>query len=120
MPQTIPLDRLDGPRLALWAAKAARIEQQQSIQLFADNSGLYRKIGAGALPYFYRPDLESRDTELLIAEMKQAGGLFVSAEGATFKAEGFGEVTFSGTQAVAVTRCYIAWKLGKDLKVPWS
>ncbi|MGY2416735.1 hypothetical protein HX787_10750 [Pseudomonas tolaasii] len=36
----------------------------------------------------------------------------IFAHGAQFEAKGFGHVGFTGSPSEALTRCYLAWKLG--------
>lgn len=114
MSSKIELADLSGADLALWAARAMGIEKQRGITLFASNGCLYRDLGQGAAPYPFRPDSSLDDCMKMIREMTEAGILTLFNHGAQFEADGFGHVGYSASTTTALTRCYIAWKLGMD------
>ncbi|WP_413791812.1 MULTISPECIES: hypothetical protein [unclassified Pseudomonas] len=105
---------LRGADLALWAARAQGIEERRQIKLYASGPCLYRDTGPGGEPFPFRPDSHLGEAGILIQEMAEAGILTLFAHGAQFEAKEFGHVGFSGSPPEALTRCYIAWKLGMD------
>lgn len=114
MREKVSIQDLQGADLALWAARAQGIEDRRKIKLYASGPCLYRDTGPGGEPFPFRPDSDLGDANILIHEMSGAGILTLFAHGAQFEAEGFGHVGFSGGACTALTRCYIAWKLGQD------
>jgi len=114
MPEKSSIQDLQGADLALWAARAQGIEERKQIKLYASGPCLYRDTGPGGEPFPFRPDSHLGDAAILIHEMSGAGILTLFAHGAQFEAKGFGHVGFSGLAPAALTRCYIAWKLGQD------
>lgn len=114
MRKKVSIQDLKDADLALWAARAHGIEEQMDIKLYASGPCLYRDTGPGGAPFAFRPDSDLGDSAILIQEMTQAGILTLFGHGAQFEAQGFGHVGFTGAPAAALTRCYIAWKLGQD------
>lgn len=114
MSNKIELSALRGADLALWAARALGIEKARGITLFASNGCLYRDLGEGAAPYPFRPDSSLEDCMGMISEMTEAGTLTLFSHGAQFEAQDFGHVGHSDGVTTALTRCYVAWKLGMD------
>ena len=114
MREKVSIQDLQGADLALWAARAQGIEERKKIKLYASGPCLYRDTGPGGEPFPFRPDSHLGDSAILIQEMTQAGILTLFGHGAQFEAQGFGHVGFTGAPSEALTRCYIAWKLGMD------
>lgn len=117
MSTKIELMDLSGVDLALWAARALGIEKDGGISLFASNGCLYRDLGNGLVPFPFRPDSSMDDCAAMISQMTAAGTLTLFNHGAQFEASGFGHVGHSGNVTTALTRCYIAWKLGSNFVV---
>jgi hypothetical protein len=114
MREKVSIQDLEGADLALWAARAQGIEERKGIKLYASGPCLYRDTGPDGEPFPFRPDSHLGDAAILIHEMSGGGILTIFAHGAQFEAEGFGHVGFSGSSPAALTRCYIAWKLGQN------
>ncbi|VVN70832.1 hypothetical protein PS718_00416 [Pseudomonas fluorescens] len=114
MREKVSIQDLKDADLALWAARAQGIEERMKIKLYASGPCLYRDTGSGGAPFAFRPDSDLGDTAILIQEMAAAGILTIFAHGAQFESNGFGHVGFTGSVPTALTRCYIAWKLGQD------
>lgn len=52
-----PVEDLEGAELALWVAKAEKIEEQQGIKLYESGDCLYKETAyGGGEPFPYRPD----------------------------------------------------------------
>ncbi|MFJ2480738.1 hypothetical protein ACIOWE_10710 [Pseudomonas sp. NPDC087598] len=114
MREKVSVQDLEGADLALWAARAQGVEERKGIKLYASGPCLYRDTGPGGEPFPFRPDSNLGDSAILIQELTQAGILTLFGHGAQFEAQGFGHVGYTGTLSAALTRCYIAWKLGQD------
>ncbi|WP_455233585.1 hypothetical protein [Geopseudomonas aromaticivorans] len=110
----ISVATLEGAELALWAARAAGVDKRRKVVLYVSGPCLYRDLGQGAEPFPYRPDSTLRDAADLLWEMSEAGEISFSKTGAKLSIPGHGLIAFDGRAPEAITRCYVAWKMGGE------